>query len=47
MEDVVEREYDNVLILEDDFNPTQRFHLNTFDELEGYDWDLVFYQDLD
>jgi len=41
-EDVVEREYNNVLILEDDFNPTQRFHWNTFDELEGYDWDLVF-----
>ena len=28
-EDVVEREYNNVLILEDDFNPTKKFHWNT------------------
>ena len=41
-EDVVEREYNNVLILEDDFNPKQKFHWNTFDELKDYDLYLIF-----
>ena len=41
-EDVYNNGYENVLILEDDFNPTKRFHWNVFDELNDYDWDLVF-----
>jgi glycosyl transferase family 25 len=34
--------YDNILVLEDDFQPTTEFNWESFSELSKYDWDIAF-----
>ena len=41
-EDAYENGYENILILEDDFEPLHRFYWEAFDELDGYDYDIAF-----
>ena len=39
-EDAYHNGYENIMILEDDFEPEGGLDWTIFDELEGYDWDL-------
>lgn len=41
-EDAYQNGFDNILILEDDYEPQQPFYWEAFDELENYDHDIVF-----
>jgi glycosyl transferase family 25 len=41
-EDANRNGFDNVLIIEDDFNPIETIDWNVFNELDGYDYDIVF-----
>ncbi len=41
-EDAYEKGYQNVLIIEDDFEPVGVIDWNCFDELHNYDYDLIF-----
>jgi collagen beta-1,O-galactosyltransferase len=34
--------HENILILEDDFDPHERFPWNHTNEIDGWDWDIVF-----
>ena len=41
-EDANRNGFDNVLIIEDDYNPIETIDWNVFNELEDYDYDIVF-----
>lgn len=41
-EDANRKGYENILIIEDDFNPIETIDWNVFNELKGYDYDIVF-----
>jgi glycosyl transferase family 25 len=41
-EDAYAKGYENILILEDDFNPNQPIDWSDFDELEEFDYDLIY-----
>lgn len=41
-EDAYNMGYDNILILEDDFQPSGEFNWDSFNELIKYDWDIAF-----
>jgi glycosyl transferase family 25 len=41
-EDAFENNHENVLVLEDDFDPIIPFNWESFNELDGYDWDISF-----
>ena len=41
-EDAYFNDYENILILEDDFNPHGTFNWDHTNELENWDWDLLF-----
>jgi collagen beta-1,O-galactosyltransferase len=41
-EDAYENGYENILILEDDFEPLHPFFWNAYDEIDGYDYDITF-----
>jgi GR25 family glycosyltransferase involved in LPS biosynthesis len=41
-EDAYKNGYENILILEDDFNPITKFPWGYFSELDNYDWDIAY-----
>lgn len=41
-EDAYEKGYENIMILEDDFDPREGLDWTVFDELDNYDWDLIY-----
>ena len=41
-EEAYQHGYENVMILEDDFDPREGLDWTIFDELENYDWDLIY-----
>jgi len=41
-EDAYAKGYENILILEDDFNPNQSIDWSDFNELEEFDYDLIY-----
>jgi len=41
-EDAYRNGYENILIIEDDFNPIETIDWSVFTELQNYDWDLIF-----
>lgn len=41
-EDAHAKGYENILVLEDDFDPHQPLDWQIFDELENYDWDIIY-----
>jgi hypothetical protein len=41
-EDAYKNGYENILILEDDFDPTTESPWEYFNELDNYDWDIAY-----